>query len=609
MLEKINSPADLRSLTYPELDRLCAEIREYLIDVISKNGGHLASNLGMVELTVALNRVYHAEKDRILFDVGHQCYTHKIINGRREEFATLRQFNGISGFPKPHESEADPFIAGHASDSVSAALGMAKARTILGESYDVCAVIGDGALTGGLAYEGIENVAASMEPIVIILNDNAMSISSNVGAMSSVLRKMRLSEGYYDFKKKYRAVLGINSELYRFGHKVKEGIKEKLFAGNMFTALGMNYLGPVDGHDVKALENAIRCAKAMGAPVLLHVITSKGKGCDYAEAHPENYHGVGPFDKKTGKPLSTHVGYSDVMGNELCALAEHDVRITAITAAMADGTGLFRFSQYYPKRFFDVGIAEEHAVSFAAGMAKQGMVPVFAVYSSFLQRAYDMLIHDVALQQLHVVFCVDRAGIVGNDGETHNGVFDLAYLSSVPGMTIFAPASFAELRYMLTRAVENCTGPVALRYPRGGESTYKELNKADECRLQPGDDITVVCYGEMTPVMCAVAAHLKDEGIHADVIKLGCLCPNSFALTAESLKKTGRLLIAEAVADHGCIGRSIESMCVQRNIALRSSLVLNLGDGILPHGSVDEVMHLAGIDEASILAQTLQMLK
>ena len=473
MLEAIHSPDDLKKLNYTELNQLCREIRTLLVDTVSKTGGHLASNLGTVELSVALNRVYDASKDRILFDVGHQCYTHKILNGRMENFGTLRQFGGISGFPKPYESDADAFIAGHASDSVSVALGMAKARSLLHQNYDVCAVIGDGALTGGLAYEGIENVAASLEPIVIILNDNAMSINGNVGGMTRVLSRMRLSEGYSGLKKKYRDLVGIDSDVYRFGHRVKEELKKKLFAGNMFSALGLNYLGPIDGHDLKELESAIRLAKSLRMPVLLHVITQKGKGCHYAEAHPDIYHGIGPFNKVNGKPLSVTEGFGDVMGKELCALASQDERITAITAAMSDGTGLFAFSQHFPTRFFDVGIAEGHAVSMAAGMAKQGLIPVFAVYSSFLQRAYDMLLHDVSLQKLHVVFCVDRAGIVGNDGETHNGVFDIAFLSTVPGMKIFCPSSFRELKAMLRTAIYDCDGPVAIRYPRGGECDYR----------------------------------------------------------------------------------------------------------------------------------------
>ncbi len=609
MLEKINSPADLKRLTYAELDDLCQEIREYLIDSVSQTGGHLASNLGTVELSIALNRVYDAAKDRIVFDVGHQCYTHKIINGRREQFDTLRQYGGISGFPKPNESDADAFIAGHASDSVSIALGMARARSLLHDSYDVCAVIGDGALTGGLAYEGIENVAASLEPIVVILNDNAMSISSNVGGMSSVLRKMRLSEGYYGFKKKYRAIVGIDSAVYRFGHHLKEEIKQKLFAGNMFTSLGLNYLGPIDGHNIRELEGAIRLAKDMRSPVLLHVITLKGKGCPYAEAHPDVYHGIGPFDKNTGEVRPAGANFCDEMGRELCRMAEEDGRIAAITAAMSDGTGLFPFSQQFPKRFFDVGIAEGHAVSMAAGMAKQGLKPVFAVYSSFLQRAYDMLVHDVSLLKLHVVFCVDRAGIVGNDGETHNGVFDVSYLSSVPGMTILCPASFRELRSMLHTAVDDIRGPVAVRYPRGGEGNYQDCCPDAEAVLRNGRDVTFVCYGTMINQVLPAAARLEEKGMEAEVIKLGRICPLPLDRVMESLEKTHCLVMAEDVCEEGCIGLKILAEAERRGIDIDACRLINLGNGILPHGSVAKLLETQGMDSISLARAAEDMIR
>ena len=609
MLETIHTPSDLRNLSYAQLDELCAEIRTLLINTVSETGGHLASNLGTVELTIALNRVYDASKDRILFDVGHQCYTHKILNGRREAFGTLRQFGGISGFPKPNESAADPFIAGHASDSVSVALGMARARTLLKQDYDVCAVIGDGALTGGLAYEGIENVSASLEPVVIILNDNAMSISSNVGGMSRVLHRLRLSEGYYGFKKRYRAIVGINSQLYRTGHRIKEEIKQRLFAGNMFTALGLNYLGPIDGHNIRELEGAIRLAKEIRSPVLLHVITQKGKGYNYAEAHPDLFHGVGSFNPVTGELGTAKPGFCDRMGRMLCTLAEKDERITAITAAMTDGTGLFPFAQQFPKRFFDVGIAEGHAVSMAAGMAKQGLIPVFAVYSSFLQRAYDMILHDVSLQNLHVVFCVDRAGIVGNDGETHNGVFDLAYLSTIPGMTVLAPASFAELETTLKKAIYEIQGPVAIRYPRGAEGEYKEDNPGEEVLLRQGDDVTMVTYGRLTNQCLAAAVLLERKGIQAELIKLGQLHPLQCEEIMKSLKKTGRLLVAEDVCREGCIGEKLLVQAQLRGLALKKAVLLNTENGILTHGSVPELLCSLGLDSESIAGQARKMVQ
>ena len=608
MLEAIHSREDLLKLNTVQLEELCREIRTLLIDTVSSNGGHLASNLGTVELSIALNRVYNASKDRILFDVGHQCYTHKILNGRLDQFHTLRQFGGISGFPKPYESDADAFVAGHASDSVSVALGMAKARTLLHEDYDVCAVIGDGALTGGLAYEGIENVAASLESIVIILNDNAMSINGNVGGMTKVLSRMRLSEGYAGFKKRYRAVVGIDSDLYRFGHRVKEELKKKLFAGNMFSALGLNYLGPIDGHDIEELESAIRLAKSLRMPVLLHVVTVKGKGCHYAEAHPDIYHGIGPFNKVSGKPLSVNEGFGDCMGKELCIMAAADNRITAITAAMSDGTGLFDFSQHFPNRFFDVGIAEGHAVSMAAGMAKQGLIPIFAVYSSFLQRAYDMLLHDVSLQKLHVVFCVDRAGIVGSDGETHNGVFDLAYLSTIPGMTILCPASFAELRSMLKMAIYEIEGPVAVRYPRGGESLYTEENITCETLLREGDALTIVSYGTMINNVLAAADLLEKKGIRCEVLKIGYAAPLKTEKILDSLRKTGFFLMAEDVCAPGCLGEKILARAEQMSILLKGSRLLNLGEGILPHGSVKELLQACGLDEAGIARSALNLL-
>ena len=469
ILESISCSEDVKKLPESSLETLCGEIRSFLVESVSKTGGHLASNLGAVELTVALHRVYDTAKDRIVFDVGHQAYVHKILTGRREAFSTLRQYGGISGFPKPCEAEDDAFVAGHASNSVSVALGMAKARTLQGQAYSVAAVIGDGAMTGGLAYEGLTNAAASGEPMVVILNDNNMSIDPNVGGTASLLQRMRVRPGYFEFKRFYREAFSHAPGLYHFNHNVKEWVKSRVLPDNMLSALGMEYMGPVDGHDIRQLECVLRWAKEMQKPVLVHVLTKKGKGCPYAEAHPELYHGVGPFDPVTGEIQKSGASFSEVFGENLCAMAERDKKIVAITAAMASGTGLDQFARRFPGRFVDAGIAEGHAVAFAAGMAKQGMTPVFAVYSSFLQRGFDMMIHDVSLQGLHVVFGVDRAGIVGSDGETHHGIFDLSYLGTVPGMQILCPASFAELREQMEMAISEMQGPVALRYPRGGE--------------------------------------------------------------------------------------------------------------------------------------------
>ncbi len=599
ILEKINTSNDVKQLKPEELAPLCAEIRSFLIESVSKTGGHLASNLGTVELTVALHRVYDSARDRIVFDVGHQSYTHKILTGRRESFSTLRQFGGISGFPKPYEAEDDAFIAGHASNSVSVALGMAHARTLSGEDYDVCAVIGDGAMTGGLSFEGLSNAAQSGEAIVVILNDNNMSIAENVGGAAKMLQSMRIKPGYLNFKRRYRRLFRHLPLLYRFNHKVKEWVKSHLIPDDVFSEMGFYHLGPVDGHDVKMLENVIRWARDMRAPVVVHVLTKKGKGCPYAEQDPERYHGVGPFDPLTGVLLPEGESFSARFGEALCRCAENDEKITAITAAMSGGTGLECFAEKYPKRFFDIGIAEEHAAAMAAGMAKQGLLPVFAVYSSFLQRSFDMLIHDISLQRLHAVFAVDRAGLVGRDGETHQGSFDLSFLSTVPGMTIYSPASFAELDSMLSLALYSCDGPAAIRYPRGGEGRYRDCRCEAESLLCEGSDVTIVSYGVMINEALAAVDLLRAEGISAELIKLGRIRPNGFAAVRDSVKKTHRLVVAEDVCDFGSVGEQILSTLAAEP-GVTAARLLNLGDGIVTHGSVEELRRACGIDAASI---------
>lgn len=591
IIERINSSDDIKKLSYDELTELCAELREFLIQNVSQTGGHLASNLGAVELTVALHRVYDTAVDRIVFDVGHQSYIHKIITGRRDKFSTLRQYGGLSGFPKPYECYDDAFIAGHASNSVSVATGMARAREFTGEKYDVAAVIGDGALTGGLAYEGLEDAAGSGEPLVIILNDNNMSISKNVGGMSHMLADLRYRPAYLTFKRIYRAVLKKAPALYNFNHGIKEWLKRWLLRANTFSQMGFEYIGPVDGHDVHALERAIRLAKDLEEPVIVHVLTTKGKGCFYAESHPDKYHGVGPFDPVTGAVAESSVSFSDYFGRYMCEFAERDKRICAVTAAMCGGTGLTEFEEKFPDRFVDVGITEGHAATMTAGMAKQGALPVFAVYSSFLQRAYDMLIHDVSLQKLHVVFCVDRAGLVGSDGETHHGLFDVNYLSSVPGMTIMCPASFQELHDMLETAIFDADGPVAVRYPRGGEGTYRDCHLEPETILRSGQDVTVVTYGTMVNQALAAADILEREHIEAEVIKLGQIKPSNFELTFSSIAKTGSLLVAEEVCSAGCVGQQLLALCVENGIKLNSAKLVNLGDGIIPQGTVGELLN------------------
>jgi len=600
IIEKVNSSEDIKKLNKTELYTLCEELRRFEIENLSRTGGHLASNLGTVEITVAIHRVYDTAKDRLVFDVGHQCYTHKIITGRRDSFSTLRQHGGISGFPKPNEAPDDAFIAGHASASVSAALGMARARTLQRADYDVVALIGDGALTGGLSYEGLCNAAASGEPLVIILNDNNMSISENVGGMARLLQAQRIKPGYTNFKKWFRGVSARTRWVYDIVHNVKEWLKSRILPSNVFSDMGLYYLGPVNGHDLEQLENAIRLAKDLKKPVLLHVLTQKGKGCSYAEAHPDKYHGVGPFDPVTGELAPVGVGFSDKMGQYLCQYAEKDSRIVAITAAMAGGTGTECFGVKFPDRFFDVGIAEGHAVTMAAAMAKQGLIPVFAVYSSFLQRGVDMLIHDLALQKLHVVLCVDRAGLVGSDGETHQGLFDISYLGMVPGMTVLCPANFAELREMLGYALRSVSGPVAVRYPRGGEGQYLDCTVSTESIIRRGEDITIVCYGTMVNEVLTAADRLSGLGISAEIVKLGIVFPNDYSLVRASLQKTGRLLMAEEVCAAGCIGRRILADCAEQQLMLKCTKLLNLGDGIIPHGTVSELRHDYGIDAQNI---------
>lgn len=607
ILENINSSADIKKLDREQLPQLCDELRKFEIENIAKTGGHLSPNLGTVELTVAIHRVYDTEKDRLVFDVGHQSYTHKIITGRRDRFDTLRQYGGLSGFPKPSESNDDAFIAGHASNSVSVALGMARARTLTGGEYDVVSVIGDGALTGGLSHEGLADAAASGEPMVIILNDNNMSISENVGGMAQILQNMRIKPAYISFKQWLRGVSENIPGLYKAFHVIKEWLKSRLLPGNVFSEMGLYYLGPVDGHDLDKLETAIRLARDVRKTVVLHVLTKKGKGCAYAESHPDKYHGIGRFDPETGELAPTTVSFSDKAGEYLCQYAENDPRIVAITAAMAGGTGTECFASKFPERFFDVGIAEGHGVTMAAGMAKQGLVPVFAVYSSFLQRGFDMLIHDVSLLGLHTVFCVDRAGLVGNDGETHQGVFDVCYLSAVPGMTILCPASFQELHDMLGYAIHEVTGPAAVRYPRGGEGRYTDSLMQAENLIREGTDVTVVCYGTMINEVLNAADELQSRGVSAEIIKLGMIAPNSFEQCIGSVRKTGRLLVAEEVCSVGCVGSALLAAISVAGVELKAVELLNLGDGIVRHGTVDELRRETGIDAASIAAAGCEM--
>ena len=614
ILETIHDPNDIKSLNDAQTQLLCTELREFLLKSVSKTGGHLASNLGSVELTVAIHRVFDTSRDRLVFDVGHQCYTHKILTGRREQFGTLRQYGGISGFPKPRESVHDAFIAGHASNSVSVALGMARARTLLHEDYSVLALIGDGALSGGLAYEGLNNAGASGEPLIVILNDNGMSISSNVGAMSQHLGLLRTKPAYYEFKKTYRDLLERNAvgrAVYDFNHHLKTNIKKALLPNStMFEDMGFTYLGPVDGHSVDKLTNTLRWAKELKCPVVVHVHTKKGKGYAPAEREPERYHGVGPFDPKLGVPRTQKLDFSAVFGSELCAIAKENSGVCAITAAMCDGTGLHDFAAQYPGRFFDVGIAEGHAVAMAAGMAKQGLTPVVAIYSSFLQRAYDQLIHDTALSDLHVIFAVDRAGMVGADGETHHGIFDATFLSEIPNMTVLCPSNFAELRTMLRRAVDEIKGPVAIRYPRGGEGAYQaDSGRANIVSLREGTDITLCAYGTMINNVLDAADRLEKQGISARVIKINAISPLYDSDMREIVGKTKAMLVAEDCAGVGCMGQRMAAILAWNKIAPERLELCNLGKSFPAQGSVEALYREFGLDAQSIAEKAVEVLQ
>ena len=613
ILERINDPKDLKKLNDTETRMLCDELREFLLAQVSVTGGHLASNLGVVELTVAIHRVFDTAHDRLVFDVGHQCYIHKALTGRRAMFDTLRQFQGLSGFPKPYESEHDAFIAGHASNSVSVALGMAHARTQQKEDYHVLALTGDGALTGGLSFEGLNDAGASREPLIVILNDNGMSIDANVGGMSSHLSHLRVKPGYNALKKRYRQALthsNVGTRFYNFSHAAKQFLKKSLLPDStMFENMGFHYMGPVDGHDVEELTYALQWAKEQKAPVLLHVNTIKGKGYSFAEQEPNRFHGVSPFDISTGQPKKeSGENYSSVFGQTLTELAQENGRICAISAAMVDGTGLTTFAKTYPERFFDVGISEGHAVAMAAGMAKQGNIPVFAVYSSFLQRGYDMLLHDVALSGLHVVFAVDRAGLVGADGETHHGCFDPNYLTQIPGMTVLCPSSFAELRAMLRHAVLDLEGPVAIRYPRGGEDIYRDncSNTAVDM-LRSGDDCTIVSYGTLINEALRAADILNEKGYHAGVMKLNRIAPLSID-EMEVLKGAKTVLVLEDCVEAGCVGQRLAALLLQAGLTPQKLILKNSGNTFVQQGNVSQLYRALNLDGESVAAALEEVL-
>ncbi len=596
----------LHGISDREAEEICQTLRRRIVDVVSQTGGHLASNLGVVELTVALHRAYDTGRDRLVFDVGHQCYVHKMLTGRNGRMETLRALGGIAGFPKPSESKHDACISGHASTAVSTALGMAIARTRLKEDYRVVALLGDGSLTGGLSYEGLSMAGQRGEPMVVILNDNGMSIDASMGGVAQHLARQRLKPQYLQAKEIYRKIMLATPPgraVYRFLHKVKEGIKASMLPGGMFENMGFRYMGPVDGHDVKGLTRILRYAATVDGPVLLHVKTTKGKGYGPAERTPDTFHGTGPFQVEDGALLKGSSGesFSARFGAELQRLAEEDSRICAITAAMTGGTGLAGFAEQFPQRFFDVGIAEGHAVTMAAGMAKQGLLPVFAVYSTFFQRSYDMLLHDVAIDKLHVVFCVDRAGLVGDDGETHHGLFDAAFLKTIPGITVLCPASLAELSVMLRRAVYEISGPVAVRYPRGGENHYSEDHSQDPaCVLREGRDLTLVSFGTLTGSILLTAQRLRRDGISAQVIKLNEIAPLPKEAVLHSLRETGRLLVAQECAEPGSPGEGLLAAVAAAGIPLKAAALCSCGDGFVTHGTVPQLRERCGLDLESL---------
>ena len=616
LLQKINCHEDLLTLSDEEKIQLCHEIRQFLISSVSQTGGHLAGNLGAVELSVAIETVFDTRRDRLVFDVGHQSYVHKILTGRREDFAHLRQYGGISGFPKPSESDTDAFVAGHASSSVSIALGMARARTMLGENYDVVALIGDGAVTGGMAYEGMNNAAVSREPMVIILNDNEMSIGKNVGGMSRHLSRLRSSENYLEAKRAYRVFMKKipgGKVVYDWSSRVKNRIKRFLLPSTMFENMGFTYLGPADGHDLPGLISLLTAAKELREPVLVHVVTKKGYGYPFAEEDPAKFHGIGKFNPDTGKKLGPKTRtFSDSFGDAVVELAHNDRRVCAITAAMPGGTGLLKLMRQNGERLFDVGIAEEHAISMAGGLAKQGMIPIVALYSTFLQRGYDQIMQDICMLRLHVILAVDRAGLVGDDGPTHHGVFDVGFLRQMPGMLLLNPVSFAEQQDMLRWAVSEYDGPVAIRYPRGSEGSYtasdwKGLETGIVAHRQ-GRDVTFVTYGVMLDNVLEAAKLLSRQGIEATVLRLVNLTDLHEEQILELAPKDRPVIVVEEAATgsgiHEALAYGLMQLCPGCRVSGR-----DLGKDFITHGNVKKLYEICGLDATSLAAYAKEVVE
>jgi len=616
LLEGINSPEDVKKLNIAQLEQLAAEIRQLLIQVVSTNGGHLAPNLGVVELTIALHKVFSTPRDRLVFDVGHQSYIHKILTGRREQFPTIRRYGGLSGFPKRSESKHDAFGTGHSSTSISAALGMAVARDLKGEDYNVIAVIGDGSMTGGMAFEALNNAGDLHKKMIVILNDNEMSISKNVGAMSEYLYHLRTGETYNKLKQDVEGWLkGLDCghDVIRAIQRIKGSVKYLVVPNSVFEELGFTYLGPVDGHDIAGLIDMLQSAKKVNGPVLVHVLTKKGKGYKPAEEQPNKFHGTGPFEIATGKKLTdpkAPKSYTEVFGRSLVELANNNKKIVAITAAMPDGTGLSYFAEAHKERFFDVGIAEQHAVTAAAGMAAEGLIPVVAVYSTFLQRAYDSVVHDICMQNLHVVLCLDRAGLVGDDGYTHHGVLDYAYLRNLPNMTVMAPKDENELRAMLKTAI-GLPGPVSMRYARGsglGVDTSQDLSELEQIPigkaeiLREGKEVCLWAIGTMVQGAQEVAEALAQEGIKAGVVNMRFAKPLDKELLLKHARDYGKIVTLEEGTVAGGVGSAVLE-CLCENRLLGECQVMNLGipDQFVVHGTKKQLFKDLGLDTVSLV--------
>ena len=643
MLEQINSPNDLKNLTLKQKEELAQEIRNYILEIVSENGGHLSSNLGVVELTIALHSVFNVPEDKIVWDVGHQTYVHKILTGRREELKNIRKLNGIAGFPKTKESETDCFNTGHSSTSVSAALGMARARDLQGKNNACIAVIGDGALTGGMALEALNDAGFSKTNITVILNDNEMSISKNIGGMNQFLDKLRTKKLYTRtnklIKNRLNSIPVIGTKMVRIIQRVKRAFKQLLVHGMFFEDIGFTYLGPVDGHNIEKLESILRLSNQIEGPKIIHVLTKKGKGYTIAEKNPDRFHATSPFNIETGEPKKQKQDdYSKIFGKKLVELAKNNEKIVAITASMKDGTGLRTFQKEFPKRFFDIGIAEQHAITMAAGMAKEGMIPVVPIYSSFYQRAYDQVIHDVAMQNLHVIMCVDRAGVVGADGETHQGTLDMAFFRLVPNLVIMSPKDFRELEDMLEYAVK-LNKPIVIRYPRGGEDKKTKFEKHDKIKLGKAEilkridenlkfknqiienqtkngqmekiknkpKLSIIAIGKMVSRAMNIAEKIQDK-IDVEVINARFLKPFDNQTIIKCIQKTKNVVTIEDGTIINGLGTTVKELISDNKLEGIKIECFAYPDEFIKHGKVEELEEIYGLDENSIINKILSPL-